>query len=131
MIVPESSANVEERELKSFIDRYFHKALQAKPSVKAEWFSLLHSSKGEIQVRDVSSLIKQVHSEIRTSGLESIDRSLKDVELSLVAPEMLLGFLRGISVWRHSLTGWSSLLTKARRELSHRKLDPEKLLMGL
>lgn len=127
--VPQSSVSEEEFEVRRWFAEHEKKIADRRPT--AEWLSLIHKTTYPAKVRDVSALIKCVHSEIRANGLSSIGRDLERVEFGFVSVEMLLGFIRGTCVWADAISGWRTFLQKARKELINRNLDEKKLLMGI
>lgn len=85
-------------------------------------------------INDVKTLLPHytnLHNALLAKKYDICNSMLKELDVSSPTEVLLTGLLRLTSTWKHDLPYWQQLLDKVEDELKHRKLDSEKLLIGL
>ena len=81
-----------------------------------------------------SELFQQLdilHNLIIEKNLSKYDEILGEINISSVNTTMIIGLLRTSFLYKNILFYWKLFLQKAKTELKHRNLNPNKLLIGM
>jgi hypothetical protein len=77
------------------------------------------------------AILDDVFQLLSHKSYSEIDLLLSNIDLKIAAPEYFVGLLRATSKEVRHLPSWPSLLASIRIELRDRKLNAEKILIGL